>query len=617
MSVAVPAVSPSPSASAARTGAPRWRAWRTGLGFTAIALGFAFYVTYRLWRDPYDRGVALNIGDHALFEWGLGYGAYAVTHGVDPFFTHLYNAPLGVNLAANTSFTFLAVLFSPLTLLAGPQLTFAVILTLNLAGSAVAWFLFLRRWLVRHPVAAGVGGLFLGFAPGMVSHANAHLNWSASWMAAIVVWRVLKLREPGRWLRNGLLLGLWVAAGFSVAAEGLFFIALACGVFLAVWALSRATWSEARAALPTVLAGLGVTATVAGALLAYPIYMFFAGPQTFSGVPFVQQRFVEDPAAYLSYAPRSLAGKAGFGADIAPNQTEENTFFGLPLTLLILVAIVVLWWRAEPGRRATIRALTATAVFFMVLSWGPLLEFNQKLIGTELPFEAVRHLPLFDSALPGRMALIVVVVFGILLALTAEAAVRASGPLRALTGTALAVALVPLIPLPLLVVARAPEPAFIADGTWQRYVPEGGTLSTVPIPHQANTDGQRWQAYTLARGGRQFRIPGGHFLGPGPQGRHAKGMLGAIRRPTDAVLLRAALTGTAHRFTPAERDQARADFGYWNVSVLVLPDELTGPTGMLNRRAVLETATDLLGPPERVDDVLLWRIRPGVDPVAP
>jgi hypothetical protein len=25
--------------------------------------------------------------------------------------------------------------------------------------------------------------------------------------------------------------------------------------------------------------------------------------------------------------------------------------------------------------------------------------------------------------------------------------------------------------------------------------------------------------------------------------------------------------------------------------------------------------TDLLGSPERVDDVLLWRIRPGVDPV--
>jgi hypothetical protein len=35
----------------------------------------------------------------------------------------------------------------------------------------------------------------------------------------------------------------------------------------------------------------------------------------------------------------------------------------------------------------------------------------------------------------------------------------------------------------------------------------------------------------------------------------------------------------------------------------------------LFRNAVLVTATDLLGTPEQVDDVLVWRIRPGVDPL--
>ena len=95
-----------------------------------------------------------------------------------------------------------------------------------------------------------------------------------------MLWWVLKLREPGRWLRNGAILGLLVAVGFSIAAEGLFFTALASGVFLITWSLARATRAEARAALPTVLKALGVTAVVAGALLAYPLYMHFAGPQS-------------------------------------------------------------------------------------------------------------------------------------------------------------------------------------------------------------------------------------------------------------------------------------------------------------------------------------------------
>jgi hypothetical protein len=42
---------------------------------------------------------------------------------------------------------------------------------------------------------------------------------------------------------------------------------------------------------------------------------------------------------------------------------------------------------------------------------------------------------------------------------------------------------------------------------------------------------------------------------------------------------------------------------------------VTGPTGMLDRAALEATTTELLGPPEHVDDVLVWRIRPGLDPI--
>ena len=48
---------------------------------------------------------------------------------------------------------------------------------------------------------------------------------------------------------------------------------------------------------------------------------------------------------------------------------------------------------------------------------------------------------------------------------------------------------------------------------------------------------------------------------------------------------------------------------------MFLADEITGADGPDFRAAVEITARDLLGAPERVGDVLVWRIRPGVDPV--
>ena len=590
------------------------RHWRSHLLVAVIAVALAVYVVHGLWQAPYGNAVAHNVGDQAFFEWVLAYGVYLLGHGGDPFFTPLFNAPLGVNLAANTSITVYAILLAPLTKLAGPQITFATVLTLNLAGSAFAWYAFLCRWVTRHPLAAALGGLFCGFAPGFVSHANGHLNWTAGWIAPVVLWRLLKLRESGRWLRNGALLGVTLGIGFSIAAEALFFTALAGGLFVVTWALAPATRKEARAALPTVLAGLGVTAAVAGALLAYPLHMHFAGPQTFAGTGFNQRHYAEDIASYFAFSDRTLAAWAGLGnGSLAANPTEQTSFFGAPLMILTGTVMVMLWRRAGPGRRATLRALAVVAGVFFVVSLGPrLLAF-----GTEtdipLPYALLQRLPLFDSALPGRYALALVGVIGVLLTLAAELVLR--GSVRPAFAAALAVALVPIFPLPVLTSARAPEPRFIANGSWERYVPEGGVLSALPFAINVAADGQRWQAYTMARGGRQFRIPDGYFLGPDTEGKQGKGRIGARPRNTDWLFLRAAVYGYLADVTNRDRALARADFEYWGVDAVFLADQITGPDGMLFRSAVEMTATELLGPPERVDDVLVWRIRRGVDPV--
>ncbi|AGL15371.1 hypothetical protein L083_1861 [Actinoplanes sp. N902-109] len=589
--------------------------WRAHLIFGVLAIALAAYETNGLWRDPTGRVLVENKGDQAFFEWLFGYGVYTLSHGADPFYTHMMNAPLGVNLAANTSITVYTTLFAPLTFLAGPQVSFVTVLTLNLAGSAFAWWLFLRRFLVRNKVAAGVGGLFIGFAPGFVSHANGHLNWTAGWVAPVVLWWVLKLRERDHWIRNGVVLGVVIAVGFSIAAEGLFFTALASAVFLVVWSLAPATRNEARAALTTVLKGLVTAAVIAAGLLMYPLYMHFAGPRTFTGTGFNQYYYVEDVGAYFEYPTRSIAGWLGVGNDLAPNPTEETSYFGWGLMILIPLALVVLWRRADAGRRATLAALSTVGVVFLVLSWGPGLRFFKDETQIRLPYEALLHLPLFDSALPARFALVVAGVFGIVLALLTERLLTEplpSVPAHTAWAAAYALALLPLVPMPVLTERRTPEPAFIANGIWRDYVGDNGVISALPFATTDTADGQRWQAYTMARAGKQFRIPDGYFLGPG--GPDGTGRIGAESRWTDWLFFKAAFYGEVAPIGSVDRQQAREDFKYWNVQAVFLPDQIQGSHSALFRSATEMTATALLGEPERVGDVLLWRIRPGIDP---
>ncbi len=582
---------------------------RADLLVALAAVALALWVTSGMWRDPNTRTITVNSSDQALFEWLLAFGGHALTHGENPLFTHLINVPDGVNLAVNTSITVYAAVFAPLTYLIGPPATFLVILTLNLAATAVAWYWLLSRHLVGSRLAAGVGALFIAYCPAMVSHANAHLNWTAGWLVPLLIWGVFRLRRPGRAVTGGIVLGLLVAVAFSIAAEGLFFTALALAVFLLVWALHPARRAEARAALPRMAAGLGVTALVGGVLLAYPLWLHFAGPQRFHGTGFDPLIHSEDIAAYLSYPRRSLAGWAGFGTSLAPNPTEENSFFGVPLLLLTVACFALLWRRADRAFRATLLALGVTAVVFAVLSWGPTAKWNGRRTDQLLPFGVLDNLPVINAALPSRLALVVAPVIGLLLAYAIDT-LRARPPRRRVTGAAWVVgfvaALLPLLPTPLLTSVREPVPAFVTTGAWQRYVPPDGVLTPLPLTVDVYPDGQRWQAYALAHRQGEFRIPAGFFLGPGgPDGR---GRIGPVPRTFDTLMDQAGRTGLVPIITEGSIEESRADLRYWGVRVVVLADRVHGAKYDVDEEALRRTATALLGPPERVEDVWLWRV---------
>ena len=169
------------------------------------------------------------------------------------------------------------------------------------------------------PAAAALGGLFCGFAPQMVSHANAHLNWTAQWLVPLLLWRVLRgcaspgtrraqRRDPRR-ARRGRVLDR--RRGAVLHRPGV------RGVPRRLGARPGAPAGRARGAAGVCCAGSRSPPRTAGVLLAYPLWLHFFGPQRYHGTGFSHARAqrgprrvrgVPGPLARRRRGPRHRAG---------------------------------------------------------------------------------------------------------------------------------------------------------------------------------------------------------------------------------------------------------------------------------------------------------------------
>ncbi len=598
---------------------PRRRPARADLlAIGAYAL-LGVLVCLNYWGDVQHRVSSHLPTDHSWFEWLFAHGAYSVRHLENPLFTARQNAPDGVNMMANTSLLGVTLPLAPLTLLLGPQVMYALYLGAALSATAATSYWALSRHLVRSRGAAFVGGAFLGFAPGIVHHANGQPNFVSNFLLPLIVVRVLRLGEPGRWRRNGVALGLLVAYQIFINEEMLLLTAMACLVVVVAYVVQRPRVARERAG--TFLAAISVGGGLALLLTAYPIWYQFNGPQAYRGLQGgVFHNWGEDLVAFVTFARDTAAGDEAVEKTIG--LTEQNTWFGWPLVLVGLVALALLVRRSVPAR-----IVAVLAVVFTVASLGPKVRFDGAETDVDGPWAYVPDdLPLVEMMMPTRLSLIVVAAVGVLLALAWDALTRDGRPpvptprtgaddataddaptaaaadgsrrrvLRLVGYAAIVAALLPLFPRPLPAQRIDPPPHFITSGGWRPYVPAGRTLVPVPIP--SNVHGLptlRWSALT----GQEFPIPGGYFIGPNQLG---EGVFGAPNRPTSTLIYATMDADEVPEITAENRRQAEEDLRFWRASVVVL--------GANPREAVLrDLMTALLGPPQRVDDVWVWDVR--------
>ena len=582
----------------------RWRilTWRDVLAIASF-IAVALFITAPLWLNL-DHDLRDDPQDQAFFEWMLAHGARVLTDGVYPFFSDRMNYPDGVNIMANTSVLAVSLPMTPIPLLFGTHVAFNVFLTLALAFTGISWYLVLSRQFVASRLAAWVGALFCTFAPSMISHAGGHPNIVSQFLVPLIIWRVLELRK-GRALRNGLILaGLLIWQAF-INLEILFMTAVGLGVFCVVVGISRYRRrpSEARA----FLRGLAVAAGVTLALLAYPLSVQFFGPQSYQGLPEFVRNFGADLGSFTAYAQRSVAGNSVTAGRLAQNASEQNAFFGWGLVILFFGLIV--WMR----RNVAVVTLGAVALLFAAMSLGPRIYLNGINTGVPGIWAVLHSVPVLNSAVPTRWALAIAPVVGIVLALGCQRASdlvkaqpSARGPVRVAMITAVAMALVPLVPTPLETAPMAPVPQFVTSGAWKQYVDDNHTVVSLPLPDSSYPDPLRWTAYTH----QDMRIASAYALLPNqnpldPTDKTA--LFSPPWRPTSGLMASIKQGNPTPEITDTRREMTLADLRYWKAGVIVL-------TPQERDIEMLRAMSDLLGfQPTWTGGAWIWNVRPLVD----
>ncbi|MFJ6820021.1 glycosyltransferase [Streptomyces niveus] len=568
---------------------------RTRLRPADLAVGVLFLLSsvllYKgLWADLDRAYLADSMQDQNQWEWFFGVTADNVAHLRNPLFTTYQGHPDGVNLMANTVMLGLSVPLTPVTLLLGPTVTWALVLTLGLTATAVAWYwLFVRR-VTRVRPAAAVGAALAAFAPPMMSHGTAHPNFLVLFMIPVIIDRALRLCEPGaggrRLVRDGVLLGLFATYQIFLGEEPLLLAAMGMLIFALAYALARP--DVARATWRPLLRGLGVALAVCLPLVAFPLYWQFFGPQSYHSV-LHGDNAGNSPLSFLEFSGRALLGDEERADTLAMNRTEQNAFYGWPLTALTFGIVVWL------GRSALVKAVTGTVLVAALLSLGQKIRIPFTDVVLPGPWRALAHQPLFESVIESRVAMICAPALGVLIALAA-ARIKDIEPRthRAVGLVAIAAALLPILPTPQPVRERAEVPRFITDGMYRDYVAEGESVVPVPLPSPAEADALHWQSAT----GFGFSVPGGYFNGPwGPE---RMGIYGAAPRHTSNLLRDVRYGGQIPDIGPQWRAQAKLDLAFWKAGVLVLAPQD-------NDKALYEVVAKLLGRPgERLGGAWVW-----------
>ncbi len=133
--------------------------------------------------------------DPNFYVWALHWWPYALGHGLNPLFSNRIGAPAGYNLAWVTTVGPLALLMAPVTLTAGPVVSFNLLVVAAVPVSGWGAFVLCRRLTGRF-WASLAGGAAFAFSAFEMNHSYAgQLNLSFSVLLPLIGYLMVCWRD--------------------------------------------------------------------------------------------------------------------------------------------------------------------------------------------------------------------------------------------------------------------------------------------------------------------------------------------------------------------------------------------------------------------------------------
>lgn len=445
--------------------------------------------------------------DQSAYTWSLAWIAHALTHGLNPLLTHELFAPVGYNLVWAASVLGPGLLVLPVTLAAGPIVSYNLLALAAPAMAAWTAFLLCRR-LSGRLAPALAGGLLFGFGTYESVETVNHLNLALVALVPLAVLLVLR-RYAGELSRRAfvialgalLALQLWTSSevfATMILSGGLAFL---IGAALAGPERRPRIWAVAREALGAL--------ALAVVLAAPYLYYALRYPNPVSGLEGVNAgadlvNFVLPTMVTWLHATGGLARDAN---RLQGNLTERLAYLGVPLLVLLGAC-------ARECRRSLLgRCLLIFGGVAAVASLGGELYFDGHATGVPLPWALVGWLPLLRFAAPVRLAMYT------WLALAVGVSCWLARPEHS-RARWLGFALVAVTLAPNFVGApwgtRVDAPRLLSTPALARYVSPGSTV--LALPFGIVGDSMFWQVEAKFH----FRLAGGYIsiAPPAPYARY-------------------------------------------------------------------------------------------------
>jgi hypothetical protein len=491
-------------------------------GLLALALYLAVWLiaeAFPLLVHPGQAQLDQQNMDPNFFAWILGWWPYAIGHGLNPYHTALVGAPAGHELLWVTMIGSLALPAAPLTVLAGPVVTFNLLVVASIPVAAWAAFVLCRR-LTGQFWPALAGGAVFGFSAYQMNHIIAgQLDLAYSLLLPLMAYLVLVWWQQG--ISAARLVGLLAVAlvlQFYLSIETFAELTAVGLIALAVGYALADRPDRSRVARLSRMAGVAYLIALVCAL-PFLVTAFSNKPPAGFGQP--PARTSVDLAALVTPRPGQTFGLGWLAHVSARGVTALQVagldgYVGIPL-LLLAVAVAVTAW----SRRLT-RFLVVMAGLLVILALGPTVHLDG-LKAFPLPWFSLWSLPVVKSAYPARFMVFVFLALAVMTAMwltrpQPRKAAESSGepatqePARSSVWSswrrwalaALAIAAI-AANMPALTLQRQPgTPAFVTAGDYKRDLTPGEII--VVISSRGNA-GMLWQADT----GFSTRLAGGYL----------------------------------------------------------------------------------------------------------